>query len=89
MSNAKLKMHLQNGKQLCLLVESMQTKNFTQETRYSSVRSSSITPFCKKVMPQEEPMKKVADIFNKFCMKFKAQVGEEKFNEIVSHRIKQ
>ena len=24
-------------------------KNMTQETRYSSVRSSSITPFCKKV----------------------------------------
>lgn len=53
-SKAKLKSKLHNGilYKLKVYLEPVINKNMTQETRYSSIRSSSITPYSKKVQPQ-------------------------------------
>lgn len=84
-SKAKLKNHFQNGN-FKLTLEPITIKNFTQETRYSSVRSSSITP-CNKKVQKTNPMLKVAEIFNKFWENFKAQIGEKKYNELISKQL--
>lgn len=70
------------------LTEKVVLKNPTQETHYSSVRSSSITPFNKNSTNKNywEPMKKVIDVFTKFWDNFKNQVGEEKFFELIKNR---
>jgi hypothetical protein len=82
-SKAKLKSHFQNGT-LGLTLEPIRIKNFAQETRYSSVQSSNITPFNKKKKQQTNTMAKVTEIFNKFCENFKSQIGEKRYNELIS-----